>query len=220
VARILIADDHEIVRRAVRQLVEGRPGWEVCAEASTGDEAVRLAKELRPDVAVLDLSMPGRSGVDAIHEIRQTLADTKIVVFSMHDSNELTRYALAAGAHAYLLKSDAAMHIEPAIEAVIQGKGYFTPGIAATLVNAIVHDADKAEFSTQEGLVVPRRQGHRHVVIARGQSPAGSCRLGRYRCEAFPRSAVGAAANPISQPPTRPHPRLRPRRSPCLCRHR
>ena len=156
--RILIADDHEIVRRAVRHLLEQRPEWQVCADAATGQEAVRLSQELRPDIVILDLSMPDISGVEVTQQLRESLPDTKIIVLSMHDSEVLTRQALAAGAHGYLLKSDAAAHIERAIEALLQGKGYFTPGIAATLVSALVHGRAPSEPPNQARLTTRERE--------------------------------------------------------------
>src|SRR4051794_17643409 len=106
--RILLADDHDVVRRGLRGLLEAQPDWVVCAEARTGREAVALAARTRPDVAVLDLAMPELNGLEATRHIRRAQPDTEVLVFTMHQSEQLMREALLAGARGYLLKSDAA----------------------------------------------------------------------------------------------------------------
>jgi len=105
--RILLADDHDIVRRGLKDLLEQHVGWQVCAEASNGREAVELALQHRPQVAVIDLSMPELNGLEATRRIRQALPDTEVLIFTMHESEELIREVLGAGARGYLLKSDA-----------------------------------------------------------------------------------------------------------------
>src|SRR5688500_18228566 len=104
--RILLADDHSIVRRGLKDLLEAHPGWSVCAEAATGREAVELCIKHRPQVAVLDLSMPELNGLEATRRIRQEVPDTEVLVFTMHESEELVREVLAAGVRGYLLKSE------------------------------------------------------------------------------------------------------------------
>ena len=101
--RILLADDHAIVRRGLKELMEEHVGWSVCAEAATGREAVEMAVEHRPQVAVLDLSMRELNGLEATRRIRQALPETEVLVFTMHESEELVRQVLAAGARGYLL---------------------------------------------------------------------------------------------------------------------
>jgi DNA-binding NarL/FixJ family response regulator len=104
--RILIADDHAIVRRYVREALEDEGVWEVCGEAATGREAVGLTAALKPDVVVLDLSMPDVNGIEAAREIHKKFPGTEIFILSMHDAPELILEALASGARACLLKSD------------------------------------------------------------------------------------------------------------------
>src|SRR5215210_2955403 len=116
--RILLADDHEIVRRGLKELLEERVGWSVCAEAVNGREAVELAVQSRPHVAVLDFSMPELNGLEATRRIRQAVPETEVLIFTMHESEELIREVLAAGARGYLLKSDATRQLVPAIETV------------------------------------------------------------------------------------------------------
>ena len=105
--RILIADDHEIVRRGLTSLLSSRPGWVVCAEASTGRDAVALAEQHRPDIVVMDISMPGLNGLEATRKIRKMLPKTQVVILSIHYSDQLVREVVDSGARAYVLKSDA-----------------------------------------------------------------------------------------------------------------
>jgi DNA-binding NarL/FixJ family response regulator len=123
--RILVADDHDIVRRGLTRLLEEHAGWSVCAEAANGREAVELALEHRPEVVVLDLTMPELNGFEATRRIRQALPDTEVLIFTMHESEELVRNVLAAGARGYLLKSDAARQLVPAVESLAQRKPFF-----------------------------------------------------------------------------------------------
>jgi DNA-binding NarL/FixJ family response regulator len=120
--RILLADDHEIVRRGLKELLEEQPGWTVCAEAANGREAVDLAAKTRPQVAVLDFSMPELNGLEATRRMRETVPDTEILVFTMHDSDELIRQVLGAGARGYLLKSEATRQLIPAVESLARHK--------------------------------------------------------------------------------------------------
>ena len=128
-ARILIADDHEVVRRGLRALLEteraGRD-WAVCGEASTGQEAVDKSKQLKPDVVILDISMPRLNGLDAARLILKAAPNTKILVLTMHESEELIRNVLDTGARGYLFKSDAGRDLVAAVDAVLSGKFYFT----------------------------------------------------------------------------------------------
>jgi DNA-binding NarL/FixJ family response regulator len=151
-ARILLADDHEIIRQALRQLLERRSDWEVCGEASDGLGAVELSRRLQPDIAVLDLSMPNLNGVDVILEIRKSSPETRILIFSMHDGVELAREVVAAGAHGYLVKSDGTAHIARAIEALLSQEAYFAPGISALLAAASSDAGAQADHSHQDVL--------------------------------------------------------------------
>jgi DNA-binding NarL/FixJ family response regulator len=136
--RILVADDHDIVRRGLTRLLEERAGWSVCAEAANGREAVELALEHRPAVAVLDLTMPELNGLEATRRIRQALPDTEVLIFTMHESEELVRNVLAAGARGYLLKSDAARQLVPAVESLAQRKPFFAGRISEVLLEGFL----------------------------------------------------------------------------------
>ena len=133
VIRVLVADDHAIVRTGIRHVREGEPGFEVVGEAATGAEALALAERLRPDVAVLDLSMPGGSGLRVAAELRRLAPETHILILSMHDNTEYVMESLRAGAHGYLLKDAAATELRGAIRAVRRGESFFSPAVAGRL---------------------------------------------------------------------------------------
>jgi DNA-binding NarL/FixJ family response regulator len=131
--RVLVADDHAIVRTGIRHVLESGPGFTVVAEASTGAEALELASSLRPDVTVLDISMPGDSGLRVVAELRRRSPETQVLILSMHDNTEYVLESLRAGAHGYLLKDTAATELRDAIRAVRRGESFFSPPIASRL---------------------------------------------------------------------------------------
>lgn len=124
--RILIADDHAVVRAGVRSLLEQQPDWEVCAEAANGREAVTLAQELNPDIAVLDITMPQLNGLDAARQILKDNPSVLVLILSVHESEQLVREIIDAGAHGYLLKSDAGPELATAVQALSRHELYFT----------------------------------------------------------------------------------------------
>jgi DNA-binding NarL/FixJ family response regulator len=124
--RILIADDHDLIRRGVRDLLAVRSGWQVVGEASNGTDAVRKAVSLRPDVAILDFSMPELNGPGAAAQIVEKVPETGVVVLTMHDSEQVMREVLQAGARGLVLKSDADRDLLEAVEAVARKRHFFT----------------------------------------------------------------------------------------------
>lgn len=130
--RILIADDHEIVRRGIRDLIEGQPGWDVCAEVGVGSDVLAQTLEHRPDVVVLDVSLPGLNGIAVTRQVRQALPATEVLLFTLHDDDETIADGLAAGARGYLLKSDGEAHLVAAISALGAHRTYFSNAIAET----------------------------------------------------------------------------------------
>jgi DNA-binding NarL/FixJ family response regulator len=133
--RILIADDHEIVRRGLRTLLSSQPGWMICAEAATGREAISKAEEQRPDIVVMDIAMPGMNGLEATRKIRKKLPKTQVLILSLHYSDQLVREVVDAGARAYILKSDASRDLFRAIEAVRNHGTFFTSNAAQILID-------------------------------------------------------------------------------------
>jgi DNA-binding NarL/FixJ family response regulator len=131
--RILVVDDHDIIRLGLKQLLESRSGWEICGEAATGNEAVMLAKRFKPHIIVMDIGMPELNGIEATRKIRELLPQTKIVVLTMHFSDQLIGEIVGAGACGYILKSDADRELVAAVETVASGGSYFTPEAANTL---------------------------------------------------------------------------------------
>jgi DNA-binding NarL/FixJ family response regulator len=143
--RVLVADDHEVVRKGLRSIVEEQPGWELAGEASDGREAVDKARALRPDVAVVDVSMPGLNGLEATRQMLRHDAETKVLILTMHESDPLIREVLDAGARGYLLKSDASRDLVTAIEAIRRNKTYFTARVAQIVLDGYL---DKKQRST------------------------------------------------------------------------
>jgi DNA-binding NarL/FixJ family response regulator len=125
--RILIADDHEIVRQGIRALIESHPGWEVCAEAVDGRDAVQKVVELKPDLIALDIGMPNMNGLDAAREILQENPKAKILFLTIYDTDQAAKTAIQIGAKGLILKSDAARELVGAIEVIQRNSTYFSP---------------------------------------------------------------------------------------------
>ena len=134
--RILVADDHEVVRAGVRSLLESESGCEVCAEAVTGRQAVALAQQHKPDIVVMDITMPELNGLEAARQILKAIPGVQVLILSVHESKELVREILDAGAHGYVLKSDAGHELTAALRALRQGETFFTSRIAQIALRA------------------------------------------------------------------------------------
>ena len=137
--RILIADDHEVVRRGLRTVLEAEAGWQVVAEVQDGREAVQETLRIKPDVAILDLAMPRLNGLEALRQIAKASPQTKVLILTMHDSDELVRAALDAGARGYVTKSSVARDLTTAVEALRQNKTFFTPRVDQMILNSFLH---------------------------------------------------------------------------------
>jgi DNA-binding NarL/FixJ family response regulator len=141
--RLLIADDHEIVRKGIRSLLEAQPGWQVTAEASDGREAVEKAREMKPDVTVLDISMPSLNGLEAARQMIKNDARAKILILTQHESDPLIREVLDAGARGYVLKSDASRDLITAVNAVRSNKTFFTAKVAQIVLDGYLDKKPK-----------------------------------------------------------------------------
>jgi DNA-binding NarL/FixJ family response regulator len=135
--RILIADDHDIIRRGVKALLLSHHGWEICAEAATGRDAVAKAEEHRPDIVVMDLSMPELNGLEAARRIRKILPKTEILVLSLHFTDQLVREIVDAGVRGYILKSDTDRDLLSAVEALANHRSFFTTGAAQLILDGV-----------------------------------------------------------------------------------
>jgi DNA-binding NarL/FixJ family response regulator len=133
--RILAADDHDILRRGLKQLLTARPGWEICAEAKTGREAVSLAEQYKPDIVVMDVSMPDLNGLEAARRIHKALPKTGIIMLTLHFSDQLVKDIVESGARAYVMKSDADRDLVNAVEALANNRTFFTARAADMLLN-------------------------------------------------------------------------------------
>ncbi len=140
--RILIADDHEIVRRGIRALLENHPGWEVCGEAIDGRDAIEKAAALRPDLALLDVGMPNLNGLDAARQILAAAPRTRVLILTMHESEQIVREVLEVGARGFLLKTDAARDMVSAVEALQRRTTFFTSSVAELVLNGYLHRRD------------------------------------------------------------------------------
>jgi DNA-binding NarL/FixJ family response regulator len=174
--RILLADDHDIVRRGLKDLLEQHVGWQVCAEAPNGRAAIELALQHRPHVAVVDLSMPELNGLEATRRIRQSLPETEVLIFTMHESEELIREVLAAGARGYLLKSDAVRQLVPAVESLARRKPFFAGRVSEVLLDGFLKGGH-AKPDRPVGERLTTREREIVQLLAEGKSNKDIARL-------------------------------------------
>jgi DNA-binding NarL/FixJ family response regulator len=150
--RILLADDHTVVRQGLRKVLEECPDWQVIAEAGDGREAVRLAEQHKPDVAVVDAAMPLLNGIEATRQITKRDPDIRILILSMHDDEAYVAQALKAGATGYLLKDSADVHLLQAVSAVSRGKPFFSPSIARLVLDEFMRPRGEGLIDRYESL--------------------------------------------------------------------
>ena len=168
--RILIADDHDVVRSGVCAILADQPGWEVVAEAEDGRQAVELAAETQPDIVVLDYQLPLLNGIDATREIRARSPKTEVLIFTMHESETLLRDMLEAGARGYLLKSDARRFLIAAVESLAHHKPFFTGSVSEALLEAYLSKGGPragALTGRERGVVQFIADGHTNKEIAK-----------------------------------------------------
>lgn len=159
-----------MIRQGLRQLLEAHPDWQVCAEATTGRQAVEQALKLRPQVVVLDLAMPELNGLEATRQIKKALPNTEVLIFTVHETEELTRDVLSAGARAYLLKSDASRQIVAAVEALAEHKPYFTWKVSKTMLDAYLKQGQASSEKTPGFNQLTAREREIVQLLAEGRS--------------------------------------------------
>jgi DNA-binding NarL/FixJ family response regulator len=163
---IVVVDDHDIVRRGVRALLDSQQQYEVVAEGTTGREAVELARQRRPDIVVLDLSLPEMNGLEATRQILRESPGTEVLILTMHHSEELAREVLQAGARGYVLKSDADRNVLPAIESLRHHRPYLASAVAEVVLGDYLRLAEKADDTAPRDPLTSRE---REVVQLLGE---------------------------------------------------
>ncbi|HLW80283.1 MAG TPA: response regulator transcription factor [Terriglobia bacterium] len=167
--RILLADDHALVRRGIRTLLESEPGWTVCGEASTGLEAVQQAEELKPDIVVLDITMPHLNGVEATPLILKGAPNAKVLILTMHNAHEITQRAVRAGARGYILKSDTERDLVAAVAALIEDKTFYTSAVSEIILETFAANGTPA--ASEEPMArVTRREREIIQLLVEGKS--------------------------------------------------
>ena len=167
--RLLLADDHAIVRRGMRALIEAQPAFDVVAEAADGVEAVALCEQHRPDVAVLDVAMPRLSGIDVAERVRRMDGGPRVVMLSMHADEAYVLRALQAGAQAYLLKDATAEDLVPALRAVTTGRRYFSAAVSGLLAEEFVTQLQRRGLTDSYALLTDREK-EVLLLLAHGRS--------------------------------------------------
>ncbi len=170
--QILIADDHEVARRGIRALLESHPGWEVCGEARDGREAVEFAASLNPDVILLDIGMPNLNGLEAARQILATSPEVAILILTMHDSDNVIREVLRAGARGFLLKSDAGRDLLNAVEALQTQRTFFTQRVSQMVLDGFLNrdKVDDTDTLDLAGEALTAREREVIQLLAEGKT--------------------------------------------------
>jgi DNA-binding NarL/FixJ family response regulator len=168
--RILLADDHDLTRAGLRYLLEKQKDWSVCAEASNGRKAVELAETLRPDIAILDMTMPEMNGLEATRHISKSQPHTKILIYTMHETESIIMDVLEAGAQGIVLKSDAGENMVTAVESIANGRRFFTSSVAETVVEAYLSKKSGGEPDHHSQVILTAREREVVQLLAEGKS--------------------------------------------------
>ena len=199
--RVLLADDHTLIRAGLRLVVEQQPDFTVVGEAADGRQAVAMAQSLKPDVVVMDIGMPGLNGIEACRQIRESLPDTQVVMLSMHSDEGYVLRALKAGARAYLLKDSAEADLARAIRAAAEGKSFFSPAVGKVLLEDYMRKLQRTGAEDSYELLSPREREILQLV-AEGKSSkeiANLLNLSVYTVETH-RARRHAEAEPARHP--------------------
>jgi DNA-binding NarL/FixJ family response regulator len=168
--RILVVDDHEVVRQGTRAVIERQPGWEVCGVAANGREAVEQACALKPHVVVMDMTMPELNGLEAARRIRRRFPKTEVLIFSAHQTEELIREVFEAGVKSFIFKSEAPRFLVDAIRALSEHKPFFTNKVSEVLFAEILDRSEPSPDGTRPGKRLTPRERQIVQLLAEGQS--------------------------------------------------
>ncbi len=166
--RVVLVDDHHLVRAGIRSLLEDTPGFEVVAEGADGSEALRLLEENKPDVLLMDIAMKNKSGIDVLPEIKKSFPEIPVILLSMHATEDYLKQAFGAGAQAYLLKDSAEIELEMALDAVLKGEKYVSPKLSDKLLSAMQNKGGSSPEALDSG-VLTKRQKEILKMLALGQ---------------------------------------------------
>ena len=167
--RILLVDDHEVVRHGLRALLQTRSEWEVCGEAATGRQALKQTVRLKPNIAILDINLPDLNGLEVARRLCQVRPETKVLVLTIDESEELVNEALKVGARGFMLKTDAGRDLVAAIEAISSDRPYFTPKVAQMVLDGYLNQAPPADV-LEERRRLSSREREVAQLLAEGKS--------------------------------------------------
>ncbi len=156
--RVVLVDDHHLVRAGIRSLLEDTPGFEVVAEGADGSEALRLLEENKPDVLLMDIAMKNKSGIDVLPEIKKSFPEIPVILLSMHATEDYLKQAFGAGAQAYLLKDSAEIELEMALDAVLKGEKYVSPKLSDKLLSAMQNNRGSSPEALDSGVLTKRQK--------------------------------------------------------------
>jgi len=168
--RIFVADDHEVVRKGLMSLLHAQPEWKICGEAGDGRVAVEKAQRLKPDVIILDIGMPSLNGLEATRQILKTNPEAKVLILTLHESEQMVREVLNAGARGFVLKSDAARDLVFAVEALAHDKTYFTSKVSTIVLDGYLRSGMAASEETVGHHRLTAREREIIQLVAEGKS--------------------------------------------------
>ena len=168
--RILIADDHDVARRGIRTLLDNHAGWQVCGEAKDGRETVEMASQLRPDLILLDVGMPNLNGLEATRQILANSPNTLILILTMHDTDQVVREVLRAGARGFLLKSDAGRDLIAAVEALQQKRTFFTTKVSQMVLTGFLNRDEPDQAQNDDASQLTSREREVIQLLAEGKT--------------------------------------------------